>query len=1452
VTETRYNDPLNQVTVTNPRGFKTRTRKDGLDRVAETVVDEGDTAQGRLNLTTQLTYDAAGNILTVQDPENGDIDLTHEYDQLGRRLLTTFARTPDDASNVVEKLAYDGVGNVIGSKDKRGFEHRASFDNLNRPLKRELKETISNGSQWLALSTTSYDDAGNSITVTDARGNGVTTENDELGRPRKITDALGRFQTMTYDGMNQRSQTDKKGQREEFTYDRLNRVRTTTEFDAAGQRQTTTQIEYFDSSRRRRVTDRRGLKTTSELDALGRLIRTERAGGDLSARYGADPLLLERREYDSNNNLVRLVDANGQVTEHGYDSADRRFRTIEGLGSSIAATNTFRFDRVGNLLEVKDGRGTNTFDLRHTYDARYRKVTTENALGETTQYHYDAVNNLTQLTEPLGYTTRYEYDELNALLAVDETLRNSGGDAGVTRFRYDENRNKTAQQDANSNPVTYFYDPLNRLIRTEQHTAPGTLGPGGNRRDPTGGGNPLVWRYDYDPNGNQNLIVDARGQRVDLSYDHLDRLTRRLYTNHVEQAAAGRPIDFQPIEITYAYDGNGNLTNCVERKQLGAGAITERTAATFDALDRLATKTRFDHDDPAGRILAFSYDAIGNRRQVTDPDGRVTRYSYDERNRLKTVVLDPGPTNAPNPAALTTTYEWEPDSLLKRIEFPGRAFAVRTYDPTDRVQAITNAIVTGALFSAFVYRYDSNGNRTNQLELQPALSPTPESTAYTYDKLNRLVRVTYGSGPSLTYTYAPNGNRLTERGQDPVTGQPVDRVFHYTAQSGKTNVTYNGVNALSRIEDRTPAARHIDYEYDANLNQTARVQAGVRLTFRFDVRDQIVAAQTTNGLVRFDYNNDRLRVKKFFGVDETRYLYDQTAVLLEYGPAASSHATQHKYDYGYELLALGTAQPGGALARDFYLTDALMSTANLITPAGALTHSYRYDAWGRLRAEQGASDNRRQYTGHYRDQETGLHYFGARYYDDEQGRFLSQDPYLGEANTPPSLHRYLYAYANPLRFVDLTGYSPDAADEWIKKTQAHLKRLDAMMAQDIEAVEKGGMQKVEKGRQAEIELQRMDAERQRMLAEVGLTAADLANPVMADRYKWGMQLLRRDLGAWVERGGEGWVRAVVAASVETAAIVGLSPFETGASAGTVSGKVAVGAQVSAMEWLGAGMDVAAMAGPMFKLGRMGAAAVAERAAQRAARQVVIAEARTTLKSAVGQAAKLIDDAPKRLAAEKEWLTISRQVDESMRELAAARKAQIAAEFRAWKQASDLPSRIDLTKGNFRRLDTDPEYMGSAWEVWTEGKYAYRVLRNDVIAWKENVRTGGALFEEVRRGHAFYNRLGLLKFHGTGLTTSGQPFVRMQLHEGFRFVPESALSPLDRHRVGFLNDLLQKIHRKAVGTDFEFQWGVNKLGELRIIDPPKFTKTEFEKVEKIMEEMVRAGHLTPTGKLHWLK
>ena len=72
------------------------------------------------------------------------------------------------------------------------------------------------------------------------------------------------------------------------------------------------------------------------------------------------------------------------------------------------------------------------------------------------------------------------------------------------------------------------------------------------------------------------------------------------------------------------------------------------------------------------------------------------------------------------------------------------------------------------------------------------------------------------------------------------------------------------------------------------------------------------------------------------------------------------------------------------------------------------------------------------YTGHLYDQESGLFYFGARYYDPETGRFLSQDPVAGDALNPPSLHKYLYAYSSPMNYTDPWGeYAVVGYDEQI-------------------------------------------------------------------------------------------------------------------------------------------------------------------------------------------------------------------------------------------------------------------------------------------------------------------------------------------------------------------------------------------------------------------------------------
>ena len=66
----------------------------------------------------------------------------------------------------------------------------------------------------------------------------------------------------------------------------------------------------------------------------------------------------------------------------------------------------------------------------------------------------------------------------------------------------------------------------------------------------------------------------------------------------------------------------------------------------------------------------------------------------------------------------------------------------------------------------------------------------------------------------------------------------------------------------------------------------------------------------------------------------------------------------------------------------------------------------------------------REFTGKERDPETGLDYFGARYYSSRVGRFTTTDPvYTWQENIldPQRWNRYAYGRNNPLRYVDPDG-----------------------------------------------------------------------------------------------------------------------------------------------------------------------------------------------------------------------------------------------------------------------------------------------------------------------------------------------------------------------------------------------------------------------------------------------
>jgi RHS repeat-associated protein len=86
--------------------------------------------------------------------------------------------------------------------------------------------------------------------------------------------------------------------------------------------------------------------------------------------------------------------------------------------------------------------------------------------------------------------------------------------------------------------------------------------------------------------------------------------------------------------------------------------------------------------------------------------------------------------------------------------------------------------------------------------------------------------------------------------------------------------------------------------------------------------------------------------------------------------------------------------------------------------SGEVVHLYHFGPFGNIEAAKGTSGNKYRFCGKEQD-ETGLYYFGARYYDPMVGRFITPDPVI--RSTPRALNPYIYCYNNPLKYIDLEG-----------------------------------------------------------------------------------------------------------------------------------------------------------------------------------------------------------------------------------------------------------------------------------------------------------------------------------------------------------------------------------------------------------------------------------------------
>ena len=91
----------------------------------------------------------------------------------------------------------------------------------------------------------------------------------------------------------------------------------------------------------------------------------------------------------------------------------------------------------------------------------------------------------------------------------------------------------------------------------------------------------------------------------------------------------------------------------------------------------------------------------------------------------------------------------------------------------------------------------------------------------------------------------------------------------------------------------------------------------------------------------------------------------------------------------------------------------------LTDKTGAAAQTFRYSEWGEARGSTGTAKHR--FNGKELDAESGLYYYGARYYSTDMARFISPDPIIPDPYSPQSLNRYSYVLNSPYNYTDPTG-----------------------------------------------------------------------------------------------------------------------------------------------------------------------------------------------------------------------------------------------------------------------------------------------------------------------------------------------------------------------------------------------------------------------------------------------
>jgi len=376
----------------------------------------------------------------------------------------------------------------------------------------------------------------------------------------------------------------------------------------------------------------------------------------------------------------------------------------------------------------------------------------------------------------------------------------------------------------------------------------------------------------------------------------------------------------------------------------------------------------------------YGYDAASNRASFTDPENGSTSYVYDTLNRLQTLT-------PPTAFSGTGSFGFSYDALSRRTQMtrPNGLNSIYAYDNLSRLLSVLHQSGSTTLDGAS-YTVDNAGNRTSRTDQLAGVTSN-----YTYDPIYELTQVTQGVNTTESYTYDQVGNRLSSLGVSPY--------------------NYNTSNELTSTPNAT-------YTYDNNGNTLTKVVGSNTTSYTWDFENRLssVTLPGTGGTVSLKYDPFGRRIYKSSSSGTSIYAYDGDNLIEETnssGAVVARYEDTQNIDEPLAMLRSG--------ATSYYHADGLGSVTSLSSAAGSIANTYTYDSFGNLTASTGSLVNPFRYTARESDTETGLYYYRARYYDQNVGRFLSEDASRQGSLEVVAWDFYSYVSNDPVNFIDPLG-----------------------------------------------------------------------------------------------------------------------------------------------------------------------------------------------------------------------------------------------------------------------------------------------------------------------------------------------------------------------------------------------------------------------------------------------